>query len=117
MAKTGRAKSTQPATTKDKKNLLRIRTRDVVTRVGISAAGGRSKSRVQPARLQEPARTNIVRGTPIDRRLTSRLGQLLVIILTPFETPSKALFLASIRIFRLQLLRRRVKRSTAHFRL
>jgi hypothetical protein len=40
-------KSTPPATTKDKKSLLNIRAKDVVTRAGISAAGGRSKSRVQ----------------------------------------------------------------------
>ena len=46
-----------------------------------------------------------MRETPIDQRLTSRLGQLLVIMLTPFETPSKALFLVGIRIVRLQVLR------------
>ena len=60
MPKTGRVKSTPPATTKDKKSLLNIRAKDVVTRAGISAAGGRSKSRVQSTRLQEALRTNFL---------------------------------------------------------
>src|SRR5882672_9601414 len=112
MPKTGRAKSIPPATNKDKKSLLNIRARDVVTRVGISATSGRSKSRVQPTRLQEPLITNFSMACEmILFRLATNFGfrQFLVIMLTPFKPQAKTLFLVRIRIVFLQVFLRLVK--------
>src|SRR5262249_22964101 len=54
MPKKGPAKNIQLTTQREQKNLLGSSTKNLVTRVGISRPGGRSKSRVQSTRLQEP---------------------------------------------------------------
>ena len=53
MLSTGRAKSTQPATSKNKKKRLCVRAKDVVTRVRSPPQGANFQSRVQSTRLQD----------------------------------------------------------------